>query len=126
MRVWSWEQGVWRDNVSPRDVRLCCKVLQNQNFLHVHCCLQATGESIVGLTVDLEEHYMFWTDLGPTSRGIHRSDLDGLQATRIIDTGEHRRCGSLRGFQHHCESSLAPRRHLPEGNNSVIWFWIGQ
>ena len=50
---------------------------------------QATGENIVGLAVDLDEHYLFWSDNGPNRKGIYRCDLDGLQARKIIDTGKH-------------------------------------
>ncbi len=45
---------------------------------------QATGENIVGLAVDLEQRYLFWSDLGETRKGIWKSDLDGLNAERII------------------------------------------
>ena len=56
--------------------------------LNLAVTFQATGENIVGLAVDLDEHFLFWSDNGPNKKGIYRSDLDGLQATKIIDAGK--------------------------------------
>ena len=58
----------------------------NTNF-HYCCQFQVVGENIVGVAVDVDHHYLFWSDLGPTKRGIYRADMDGLQPIKIIETG---------------------------------------
>ena len=60
-------------------------IVTHISFDRVH--FQVVGENIVGIAVDLDQHYLFWSDLSPTKRGIYRSDLDGLQPTKIIDAG---------------------------------------
>ncbi len=45
----------------------------------------------MGVAADIEEHYLFWSDLGPNNKGIWRADLDGLQAKRIVETGLFRK-----------------------------------